>query len=287
MSLKLKDKVALGTVQFGINYGIGNSTGKTPEHEVSKILDLAYQNGISLIDTAQAYGSSEKILGKYHQNRFKIITKLNSNLINKQATDSLIEESLKKLQVESIYGVLFHSILNLTNDQKIYKVLLNFKSKNVVEKLGISATTIDEIEIYIEKFGLPDILQIPYNIVDRRFKNILIDLHKQGVEIHSRSTFLQGLLFTETSKLSSHFNQIKPFIDKLQNHFRKKEKLARFLLLTVLENNFIDKVIIGVNNSAQLLSNLSDIKLKTDFLDKYTIPELSDNILNPSLWPKN
>ena len=287
MSLKLKDKVALGTVQFGINYGIGNSTGKTPEHEVSKILDLAYQNGISLIDTAQAYGSSEKILGKYHQNRFKTITKLNSNLINKQATDSLIEESLKKLQVESIYGVLFHSILNLTNDQKIYKALLNFKSKNVVEKLGISATTIDEIEIYIEKFGLPDILQIPYNIVDRRFKNILIDLHKQGVEIHSRSTFLQGLLFTETSKLSSHFNQIKPFIDKLQNHFRKKEKLARFLLLTVLENNFIDKVIIGVNNSAQLLSNLSDIKLKTDFLDKYTIPELSDNILNPSLWPKN
>ena len=156
-----------------------------------------------------------------------------------------------------------------------------------VEKLGISATTIDEIEIYIERFGLPDILQIPYNIVDRRFKNILIDLHKQGVEIHSRSTFLQGLFFTETSKLSSHFNQIKPFIDKLQNHFRKKEKLARFLLLTVLENNFIDKVIIGVNNSAQLLSNLSDIKLKTDFLDKYTIPELSDNILNPSLWPKN
>ena len=287
MSLKLKDKVALGTVQFGINYGIGNSTGKTPEHEVSKILDLAYQNGISLLDTAQAYGSSEKILGKYHQNRFKTITKLNSNLINKQSTDSLIEESLKKLQVESIYGVLFHSILNLTNDQKIYEVLLNFKSKNVVEKLGISATTIDEIEIYIEKFGLPDILQIPYNIVDRRFKNILIDLHNQGVEIHSRSTFLQGLFFTETSKLSSHFNQIKPFIDKLQNHFRKKEKLARFLLLTVLENNFIDKVIIGVNNSAQLLSNLSDIKLKTDFLDKYTIPELSDNILNPSLWPKN
>ena len=44
MSLKLKDKVALGTVQFGISYGIGNSTGKTPEHEVSKILDLAYQN---------------------------------------------------------------------------------------------------------------------------------------------------------------------------------------------------------------------------------------------------
>ena len=91
----------------------------------------------------------------------------------------------------------------------------------------------------------------------------------------------------EISKLSNHFEEVKPFIVKLQNQFREHEELARFLLTTVLEKNFIDKVIIGVNNSAQLLSNLSNMKLQTDFLNKNALPKLSDNILNPCLWSKN
>jgi aryl-alcohol dehydrogenase-like predicted oxidoreductase len=277
----------LGTVQFGINYGISNSTGKTSVEEVSKILDMACQKGVSMLDTAQAYGSSEEILGKLHQNRFSIVTKLNSRLLNKQSATSLVEESLKKLKVESIHGVLFHSLINSSKDQQAFDELVHLKKKGIIRKVGLSANTLSDLENYTSKFGKPDLLQIPYNIVDKRFEKISIDLHKEGVEIHSRSTFLQGLFFMEISKLSNHFEEVKPFIVKLQNQFREHEELARFLLTTVLEKNFIDKVVIGVNNSAQLLSNLSNMKLQTDFLNKNALPKLSDNILNPSLWSKN
>jgi aryl-alcohol dehydrogenase-like predicted oxidoreductase len=287
MLLTLKNKIVLGTVQFGINYGISNSTGKTSVEEVSKILDMACQKGVSMLDTAQAYGSSEEILGKLHQNRFSIVTKLNSRLLNKQSATSLVEESLKKLKVESIHGVLFHSLINSSKDQQAFDELVHLKKKGIIRKVGLSANTLSDLENYTSKFGKPDLLQIPYNIVDKRFEKISIDLHKEGVEIHSRSTFLQGLFFMEISKLSNHFEEVKPFIVKLQNQFREHEELARFLLTTVLEKNFIDKVVIGVNNSAQLLSNLSNMKLQTDFLNKNALPKLSDNILNPSLWSKN
>ena len=287
MLLTLKNKIVLGTVQFGINYGISNSTGKTSVEEVSKILDMACQKGVSMLDTAQAYGSSEEILGKLHQNRFSIVTKLNSRLLNKQSATSLVEESLKKLKVESIHGVLFHSLINSSKDQQAFDELVHLKKKGIIRKVGLSANTLSDLENYTSKFGKPDLLQIPYNIVDKRFEKLSIDLHKEGVEIHSRSTFLQGLFFMEISKLSNHFEEVKPFIVKLQNQFREHEELARFLLTTVLEKNFIDKVIIGVNNSAQLLSNLSNMKLQTDFLNKNALPKLSDNILNPSLWSKN
>ena len=131
MLLTLKNKIVLGTVQFGINYGISNSTGKTSVEEVSKILDMACQKGVSMLDTAQAYGSSEEILGKLHQNRFSIVTKLNSRLLNKQSATSLVEESLKKLKVESIHGVLFHSLINSSKDQQAFDELVHLKKKGI------------------------------------------------------------------------------------------------------------------------------------------------------------
>ena len=283
----MNNKIALGTAQFGLDYGISNTLGKTSEKEVSKILDLAIQKGISLIDTAQAYGSSEEIIGNHHRNRFNIITKLNSHLLLKYSANQLINESLKKLKLKSIYGVLFHSLSILSIDLQAYRDLVSLKNENVIEKIGFSANTLFELETFINEFGNPDILQIPYNIVDKRFEKSIISLHKEGVEIHSRSTFLQGLFFMKTAKLSCHFEKIKPFVEMLQSHYKKKEVLANFLLTNVLEKSFIDKVIIGVNNSEQLISNLNYIKDTNTSLSKNVIPKLNDNILNPSLWPEN
>ena len=285
MSISIKSKVALGTVQFGLDYGISNNLGKTKEKEVSKILDLANRNDICLLDTAQAYGSSEEALGKFHQNRFKIVTKLDSNLLAKDSVSSLINTSLKKLKVKSIYGVLFHSLSNSSYDQEVFQQLVNLKDKEIIKKVGFSAYTPVELEIFINKFGNPDILQIPYNIVDRRFEKMIFLLHKEGVEIHSRSTFLQGLFFMDSSKLSSHFNKIKPFIKTLKTKFKNSDELAGFLLKDVLNKHFIDKVIIGVNNLVQLSSILDNLNTTSE--DINSIPLIDETILNPSQWPKN
>ena len=56
------NKLALGTVQFGMNYGIANNSKKIfPQKSISEILKLAKLSKITTLDTAIAYGSSEKL----------------------------------------------------------------------------------------------------------------------------------------------------------------------------------------------------------------------------------
>jgi len=285
MSISIKNKIALGTVQFGFDYGISNTFGKTEEKEVNKILDVANQNGINLLDTAQAYGSSEEVLGKYHQNRFKIVSKLDSTLLEKTTVNELLIRSLNKLKVESIYGVLLHAFSNSIYDQQAYRQLTALRDKGMIKKIGFSAYTLIELQMFIKKLGKPDIVQVPYNIVDKRFEKMIIFLHEQGVEIHSRSTFLQGLFFMDSSKLSNHFNKIKPIINTLKTKFKNSDEIAGFLLTDVLNKPFIDKVIIGVNNLVQLRSIFDNLNMVCD--DINTFPQIDETILNPSIWPKN
>ena len=74
-SLCKKKNLILGTVNFGIRYGIDKIILK--EKEVNKVLRLALKNNISLLDTAQSYGDSETRIGKYKKAKFKVISKIN------------------------------------------------------------------------------------------------------------------------------------------------------------------------------------------------------------------
>ena len=69
------NKIGLGTVQFGMDYGVSNTKGKTPDIEVSKILEYAKKEGLLYIDTAEAYGCSEEVLGRNDLSGFRIISK--------------------------------------------------------------------------------------------------------------------------------------------------------------------------------------------------------------------
>ena len=86
-------KVGLGAAQWGLDYGISNTAGKSSKKEVRKILELASSAGIGIIDTASIYGDSEKIIGKSNLNEFKIVTKTNPSLIrpNKTINTSFFE----------------------------------------------------------------------------------------------------------------------------------------------------------------------------------------------------
>ena len=284
MSNPLIKKIAIGTVQFGLDYGISNRFGKTKENDIVSIFDYAIKQGIDTIDTAQAYGSSEEIIGKYHQDKFKIVTKLDFSFLKYFSVEQLINESLKKLKVNQLYSVLYHSFDRLGPYENVHEELLKLKKKGVIKKIGLSAYKQIEIEQYIEKFGKPDLIQIPYNFLDKSLENLMIDLHKKGVEIHSRSVFLQGLLLMNPNELDGYFGEIKPLLNDLQNQFKNKNRLAGFLLSFVLQKSFIDKVIVGVNNFHQFNFNLKNIS--TDVIS-LSVPALSPKILNPNRWPKN
>lgn len=272
-------KLALGTVQFGLPYGISNTQGQTPFEEVQNILNFAHQMGILTLDTAYAYGDAEEILGKLNRNRFDIITKFLPEK-DEETIQFQFQASLTKLKTSQVYGYLAHRPLDLVNNPHVWEYLNDLKYKHKVKKIGFSLNEPLEFYKLLEKGFIPDLVQIPFNYFDHRFIEIAKELKNANCEIHTRSTFLQGLFFMDTTQLSSHFDPVKPWIADLQRTY--PTNLADALLRYVLSFHWIDKVVLGVQNLAQLRNNIS-LKNNSSKLALFT-EKIDDLILQPSKW---
>ena len=290
----ISNKIALGTVQFGLNYGIANKQGVTSSTEVKEIIRLASLHGIHILDTAIGYGDSEKKLGEVGVKDFDIITKLPA--IPDDYTDiekwveMQINGSLERLNVEQLYGVLFHtpSQLNSLKGKQLFRALENMKEKKVIGKIGISVYSPEELDILIEDYDV-DIVQAPFNIIDRRFHESgwFSKLSSLGIEVHVRSVFLQGLLLMKISDRSAYFDKWKSlfgsFSDWLMN---QKLTPLQACLNYVLGFSEIDKVLIGVDNSANLLEILNakmdgSLHVPNDFGSRDV------DLIIPTNWKKN
>ena len=202
--MNLNNKIGVGSVQFGIPYGVSNSHGQTTSAEVNKILNYANRSGIKIIDTASAYGNAEEVLGFNDLNNFKIISKF----MPKEENNSIrfqLKTSLEKLNVDSLYGYLAHRPLSLLDNRKQWEELLVLKQENKVRKIGFSLNEPKELDLLLNRGMMPDLIQVPYNYFDNRFKDILIDLKAKGCEIHTRSAFLQGLFFFDINSFNIVF----------------------------------------------------------------------------------
>jgi aryl-alcohol dehydrogenase-like predicted oxidoreductase len=279
--MNLNNKIGLGSVQFGVPYGVSNTHGQTPPQEVTRILKLAASSGITFIDTASAYGNAEEILGYNDLNKFKVISKFIPQESNNSLSDQL-EKTLANLKIETLYGYLAHRPLTLIENQTQWDELLKFKEKKKIKKIGFSLNEPSELEALLEKGIIPDLIQVPYNYFDNRFKALLIELKAMGCEIHTRSTFLQGLFFTDTEKLPPFFDEAKKCINDLQINFN--DNLPGTLLKYVLSLDFIDVVIMGVENENQLKYNLTNIN--TAMILTPEVFNFSKSIVIPSNWPK-
>lgn len=259
-------KLALGTVQFGLDYGISNTEGMTSFDEILKLLDLAKKNGINTLDTAKEYGSSEEILGNC-ANGFEIVTKI-QNPID-------FEQSLKKLKRDKLYGLLFHNADVLFKNPEYLKEFEKLKKENKVEKIGVSVYYSEQIDIILENYNI-DLIQLPINILDQRLlqSSHLKKLKDKNIEIHVRSIFLQGLLLMKNPP--DYFKPIKPILDKINQN---KELILGF----VKNIDEIDKIVIGVNDSRQLQENIEAYNKDVDIdFSKFSINDTK--FIDPSNW---
>lgn len=276
-------KIALGTVQFGLSYGIGNKEGQTSEREVMEILSVAKANGVDTLDTAFLYGESESVLGRTAGHDFKIISKFP----DVQSADQLyksLNTSLKRLNVERLYGYMAHRSVSFQHGG-VWEALQVLKQSGKVEKIGYSLYHPHELAFLLEQGMEPDIIQVPFNILDQRFASLLEMLHAKGVEIHTRSAFLQGLFFQTPSSLHSFFDPVVPFLESMNHQFTSNAAKANALLRFCVKQHMIDKVVIGVNNASQLTTNLEALNGEQVALQG-EMPVVSDSILQPSNWPK-
>jgi aryl-alcohol dehydrogenase-like predicted oxidoreductase len=283
-------KIGLGTVQFGLNYGVSNSTGQVPENEVRKILRTAWDAGVRVLDTAAAYGTSEEILGRTIESdcQFNIVTKIPKIDVNYDQDGiakficQTFESSLKKLSRESVYSLMFHDAndLCLNNSDEAYNTLVKLKQRGQIKKIGVSAYTQEQLEKIRKRYDI-DLVQVPFNIFDQRLaqSGYLRQLHDAGIEIHTRSTFLQGLILMSPKELKPFFNPIRPILQKFHDKAEKVGTTPLNLALTYVYNfDTISYIIVGVTNMNELREILSG------YIDFSHFQVNDEKMINPSLW---
>jgi aryl-alcohol dehydrogenase-like predicted oxidoreductase len=290
-------KLGLGTVQFGLDYGVSNPAGRTPEAEVIRILEVARQHGVSYVDTAAAYGESEAVLGRSlrPEDSFRIITKtwpLNLPRITAEGVASVeraFEMSLTKLGRQQVYGLLLHAPTDVLvpGGNLLWEYLTGLKQQGRVAKIGASVYDADQIDRLLKDYPL-DIIQAPINIFDQRLRRSghLERLKQAGIEIHARSVFLQGLLLMEVEAVPEHLDGARQPLDEFQR-FLRQHALTPVQAALGFVNSLpqVDAIICGVNDHLQLQELCaSAVSLPAGWFDRFAIEDR--DIVDPSLWPR-
>jgi aryl-alcohol dehydrogenase-like predicted oxidoreductase len=285
-------KLALGTVQFGLDYGIANEAGQVSLGEAQSILSLAKENEIDVLDTAIVYGTSEEVLGKLNVNEFRVVTKLPSlpddqNDITHWVT-AQVRKSLARLRQNKTYGLLLHQSKDLLGSKggQLIQALADLKNNGLVQKIGVSIYSPDELEVVCEKIKI-DLVQSPLNVVDRRLQSSgwLDRLKDDGVEVHTRSAFLQGLLLMERSKIPQKFSRWSSLWDR----WHEKLKISGSSPLSAslaypLSLEQVDRVIVGVDSVKQLKAILEAGSWPEYSLDTLCMISNDTDLINPSRW---
>ncbi|UFJ42525.1 aldo/keto reductase [Brevibacillus humidisoli] len=289
-------KVGIGTVQFGMAYGAFNRHGRTTIDEVSSILREAMKWGVSIIDTAPAYGSSEDVLGQClpDPHPFFIVTKtpvFQTTVITEEQAQQLkatLMRSLEKLGQSSIYGLLIHHADDLLAEggQHLYEALQELKYKGLVQKIGVSLYTARQIEVIFSHYQM-DLVQVPVNMLDQRLiqGGYLKRLKMCGVEVHARSAFLQGLLLTPPEQLPPYFYRIRHHLREyhrfLQSQGLSSEQAALAFLANLPE---IDTIIVGVETAEQMKQNLASVQKHLPTVDWAQFAIDDPEMVDPRYW---
>lgn len=254
------ERVALGTAQFGLRYGVANTAGQVSESDAKSIVGRARKAGLDTLDTAIAYGDSEERLGLIGVTSWKVVTKLPPLPAGRADVVTWVEAaargSIRRLGVSNLYGLLLHSpedLLRACGDD-LFRGLIGAREKGLMQKIGISVYHPEQIDSVLRKFGV-DLVQAPFSVVDRRLQTSgwLSKLKQRGVEVHTRSALLQGLLAMPAANRPPRFSRWKAL-------WEKWDKWLSYSGLTpiqacigfALSEPAVDRVVVGVDNTGQL-----------------------------------
>jgi len=267
------DKIALGTVQLGLDYGISNRAGRVTESEAQNIFRFAESVGIRTWDTARGYGTSEEVIGRWRSaeparsQRVRLVTKIpkltktgSAEALKSEISDQL-ESSLKSLRADFVDTVLLHDESDLAGEHGrwVWSALERLRSDGKVRKLGVSSYSPDVLAGLIEQFPV-ETVQVPYNLLDRRFfTDALNDLYRRNrIEIHVRSVFLQGLFFLSEGTLPPHMGFASSTLARLTDLARLvRSTVPELAICSAIAHPLIAKAVIGVTSSNEFREILS------------------------------
>lgn len=291
------DRLALGTVQFGLEYGVANQLGRVPREDVKNILRQATAQGVDTLDTAIAYGDSENALGQAGIDGWKVVTKLPA-LPDACAdvagwVEAQVEGSLSRLGVSQVHGVLLHRPAQLLGEggKELLDALEHLKAQGVTRKIGVSVYEPEELDMLVGMMPF-DLVQAPLNILDRRLveSGWARRLKAQGTEVHVRSAFLQGLLLMPATQRPEKFERWRDIWSEWTRWLGDAGLTPlQACLGYVLGVEEVDKLVVGVDSVTDLNEILAASHSASSSLP--SLPSLPNwaqpidtDLINPARW---
>jgi uncharacterized protein len=283
------EKLCLGTVQFGLKYGINNKIGLLSDDEIFQILDFSFQNGIIKLDSADAYGSAIDMIGRYHRqssNKFEINSKFT---LSSRGLESVLEESLIRLHVDRLHLYQFHDYGEFEKNPETHQQVIALKKSQLINQIGVSVYSNEEM-MKLSGYDFIDVIQFPFNLLDnhsQRQKAMQLCIER-GKTLHARSVFLQGLFYKDFDEYPDKLRQLLPYTKKLIEISSKANiPMSQLALNYALQESDVDTVIIGVDSLAQLKENVENsLKLiPPSIMDEINKIHIKQNqLLSPKNW---
>lgn len=277
-------RLALGTVQFGLDYGVSNRDGQVSDEELDAIIALARHAGIDTLDTAQAYGNAEQRLGKRDTTDFTLIDKLAPGLPLADV-HNVINNSIRLLGRKRLDGLLLHRSQDAS--PALFELLTELQHQGTVGKLGVSVYAPEELGAWIAA-GYPlELVQLPTNLLDQRFLRTgwLDKLVEMGCEIHVRSLFLQGLLLMEPVQRPDYFQRFAAELEQFDNWHPSLSSLGKALsIMTALPQ--VSRFVVGVCHEQELATIVaaSQALHKCNEAEIAPLASIEQDLVNPALW---
>ncbi len=296
-------RLALGSVQWGMPYGIANRDGQPERREIQTLLATARDAGIRVLDTARAYGDSERAIGDsiHPEEGWRILTKLApdvhcegiglAEVLERVATS--LTESRNALRLDVLPTLLLHRFAHRhVAGGRLWRMLLAERDAGRITSLGASAATPEEAWAALEDPDI-EVLQVATSLLDLR-------LHRQGFfqrarelgrTVYVRSIYLQGVAHLEPEFLPRPLSGLVESMRMIRRLASQLGVPTRALYLAFVRDLPGASLVLGCEKAVQLeevlrdwTSDAVDAGQLTTLVD--ALPALPDELLDPSRWPR-
>lgn len=290
--------MVLGAVQLGLNYGVANKAGKPSRESSHEILCAAWEHGIRAIDTAQAYGESEEIIGEhleqYPAHNFHVFSKINPGVDHRNAAAIMnaARDSFQRI-AKPLASLMMHNADTLHLwESGLGQAMKRCLDAGFAETLGVSIYTPEQFSAAL---AIPElrIIQAPFNALDRRLleSGLMERALDSGRVVVLRSIYLQGLLLMDADKLPAHMGFAAEDVRRWGN-LCASHSCAKTLAAMQYVRHAVPRalLVIGCERTEQLISNLSLLAspgfptAMQGAIENLKMPD--EQVINPSLWPK-
>lgn len=285
-------RMTLGTVQFGLDYGIANTAGKPSLDTVCEIIKVAYEGGVTALDTAAAYGDSESVLGDALdrlglRGAVTIVSKIppvnaSTDAEAERFIEKTLRESLRRLRVECLAACLLHR----EDDLRYLPLLEKMAAKGLAGGAGVSLDS----GRYLGEAAAARYIQLPQNALDRRFEDFWPVVAKNKITVFARSVYLQGLLLMPEARIKPGLRDVVPWRRKLESLGREAGlSMAELCVRYVLSNPAVASVLTGVDTPDQMRENLrlaaaGPLPEELAAEIRACVPVLPESLIRPALW---